>query len=203
MINEKNIRNYSITNYVNCLFFSNEKVPLFIENKDRRLNVVTTGPNLISLEWFKKDPEGFINSLKPEVPKFAQFLMNWKYDPIEAKTAIDNDEKSAMVSVALNKFEEFANRLKSKDLDWFDENIIQTPYEQDQIFFGKMTPVTVTANDLIDNRIKKELALQAFNHIYTNQQVNNMQLGRSLKLYGIRPERDRKNGTDIWYYTWD
>ena len=70
------------------------------------------------------------------------------------------------------------------------------------MFFGKMTPVAVTANDL-NGRIRKDLALQAFNHIYTNQQVNNMQLGRSLKLYGIRSERDRKNGTDTWYYEWD
>lgn len=202
MINEKNIRNYFITNYVNCLFFSNEKVPLFIEDKDRRLNVVTTGPNLISFPWFKKDPDKFINSLKPEVPKFAQFLMNWKYDPVAAKTCIENEEKRAMVSVALNKFEEFANRLKNKDVDWFEENIIHSTFEQNQIFLGNMDKIIVTASDL-EGRISKDLALQAFNHIYTNQQVNNMQLGRSLKLYGIRSERSRKVGDDNWYYAWD
>lgn len=202
MINEKNIRNYYITNYVNCLFFSNEKVPLFIENKDRRLNVVNTGSNLISFPWFKKDPEKFINSLKPEVPKFAQFLMNWKYDPVAAKTCIENEEKRAMVSVALNKFEEFANRLKGKDLEWFEENIIHSTFEQNQIFLGNMDKIIVTANDL-EGRISKDLALQAFNHIYTNQQVNNMQLGRSLKLYGIKSERSRKVGDDNWYYIWD
>ncbi len=202
MINEKNIRNYFITNYVNCLFFSNEKVPLFIENNDRRLNVVNTGSNLISFPWFKKDPEKFINSLKPEVPKFAQFLMNWKYDPVAAKTCIENEEKRAMVSVALNKFEEFANRLKGKDVEWFEENIIHSTFEQNQIFLGNMDKIIVTTSDL-EGKMRKDLALQAFNHIYTNQQVNNMQLGRSLKLYGIRSERSRKVGDDNWYYTWD
>ena len=202
MINEKNIRNYFITNYVNCLFFSNEKVPLFIENKDRRLNVVTTGPNLISFGWFKKDPEGFINSLKPEVPKFAQFLMNWKYDPVAAKTCIENEEKRAMVSVALNKFEEFAIRLKNKDLEWFEENIIYSDFDYNQDFLGKKPLLKLTEEDL-EGRIRKDLALQVFNRIYTNQQVNNMQLGRSLKLYGIRSERSRKVGDDSWYYAWD
>jgi len=202
MINEKNIRNYSITNYVNCLFFSNEKVPLFIEQKDRRLNVVTTGPNLISFEWFKKDPAGFISSLMPEVPKFAQFLMNWKYDPIAAKTCIDNDEKSAMVSVALNKFEEFAIRLKNADLEWFEENIIHSPYEQDMDILGRKSLVKMTADDL-KGKIKKDLALEAFNHIYYNQRVNNIQLGRSLKLYGIRSERSRTADDNNWYYRWD
>jgi hypothetical protein len=202
MINEKNIRNYFITNYVNCLFFSNEKVPLFIEQKDRRLNVVTTGPNLISFEWFKKGPEGFINSLKPEVPKFAQFLMNWKYDPIAAKTCIDNEEKSAMVSVAMNKFEEFAIRLKKADLEWFEENIIHSPYEQDMDFLGRRSLVKMTADDL-KGKINKNLALEVFNHIYYNQRVNNIQLGRSLKLYGIRPWRSRTADDNNWYYRWD
>lgn len=193
MINEKNIRNYSITNYVNCLFFSNEKVPLFIENKDRRLNVVTTGPNLTSFSWFKKDPEGYINSLKPEVPKFAQFLMNWKYDPIAAKTAIDNDEKSSMVSVALNKFEEFAIHLKKADKEWFEENISWFNLNDKKEF----------EDGLLIHNIRKELVLDAFNKIYNNQMVNGIQLGRSLKLYEIRSERSRKKDDKSWYYEWD
>lgn len=201
MINEKNIRNYFITNYVNCLFFSNEKVPLFIEQKDRRLNVVSTGPNLISFEWFKKDPAGFIDSLKPEVPKFAQFLMNWKYDPIDAKTCIDNEEKRAMVSVALNKFEEFAIRLKNADLDWFEENIIYSDYEINQDFLNRKSLFKITKDDL-GGIIKKERALEAFNHIYVNQQVNNIQLGKHLKNCGIRSERSRKTDDNNWYYIW-
>ena len=201
MINEKNIRNYFITNYVNCLFFSNEKVPLFIEQKDRRLNVVTTGPNLLSFDWFKKDPSGFINSLKPEVSKFAQFLMNWKYDPIAAKTCIDNEEKSAMVSVALNKFEEFAIHLKNADLEWFEENIIYSDYEITQDFLNRKSLFKITEEDL-KGSIKKERALEAFNHIYVNQQVNNIQLGKHLKNSGIRSERSRKIGDNNWYYMW-
>jgi hypothetical protein len=201
MINEKNIRNYLITNYVNCLFFSNEKVPLFIEQKDRRLNVVTTGPNLISFDWFKKDPEAYINTLKSEVPNFAQFLMNWDYDPIAAKTYINNEEKSAMASVALNKFEEFAIRLKKADLEWFEENIIYNDYELNLVFEGKLNKVKILASDL-QGKIRKELALDAFNKIYYNQKVNNIQLGRSLKLYGIRSERSRTTEDKNWYYVW-
>ncbi len=202
MINEKNIRNYFITNYVNCLFFSNEKVPLFIEQKDRRLNVVSTGPNLLTFDWFRKDPEAFIISLKAEVASFAQFLMNWKYDPIEAKTCIDNDEKAAMVSVGLNKFEEFAIHLKKADLEWFEENIIYSDYEINQDFLNRKSLFKLTEDDL-KGSIKKERALEAFNHIYVNQQVNNIQLGRSLKLYGIRSKRSRETGDNNWYYEWD
>ena len=170
-------------------------MPLFIEQRDRRLNVVTTGPNLLSFEWFKKDPELYINTLKTEVPNFAQFLMNWAYDPIAAKTCINNEEKSAMVSVALNKFEEFAIRLKKADHEWFEENI--------SLFSFESTKVKIAKAVLLKGKIRKDLALEAFNHIYTNQQVNSIQLGRSLKLYGIRPWRSRTADDNNWYYRWD
>ena len=71
--------------------------------------------------------------------------MNWKYDPIAAKTCIDNEEKSAMVSVALNKFEEFAIRLKNADLDWFEENIIYSDYEINQDFLNRKSLFKITA----------------------------------------------------------
>ena len=59
----------------------------------------------------------------------------------------------------------------------------------------------MTKDDL-NGSIKKERALEAFNHIYVNQKVNNIQLGRSLKLYGIRSERARKTDDNNWYYMW-
>ena len=59
----------------------------------------------------------------------------------------------------------------------------------------------MTADDL-KGKIKKNLALEVFNHIYYNQRVNNIQLGRSLKLYGIRPWRSRKTDDNNWYYVW-
>jgi len=43
MINEKNIKAYTIQNHVNCIFFSNENVPLLVESDDRRFNIVETG----------------------------------------------------------------------------------------------------------------------------------------------------------------
>ena len=121
-INEKNVKSFKITNYVNCLFFSNERVPIFIEDQDRRLNVVTTGGKLRAYEWFNKDPKGFIKKLGDEVPKFAQFLMNYNYNSNLAETVIDNEDKQAVVAVGMNRFEEFAHHLKLNDAEWFEEN---------------------------------------------------------------------------------
>ncbi len=186
IINEKNIRNYTITNYVNCLFFSNEEVPVFIEQGDRRFNVVVTGGNLREKDWFN-NPDGFIQKLEEEVPYFAQFLMNWDYDKIAAMTCIENDDKQLMVGAAMNKFEEFALHLKNEDVDWFEEN---------------SSPLLQSHYCNLDGKILKSSALKLFADIYSSYLTTDIELGKKLKLYGVESVRDRKGGADIKYYAW-
>ena len=189
-INEKNVKNYTITNYVNCIFFSNEKIPVFVEDKDRRLNIVTAAGVLRSYEWFNKNPEAFIEDLKKELPRFAQFLMNYKYDAQLAKTVIDNDDKKALVSVGMNRYEEFAYHLKKSDVDWFNENIRKD-------MFG--TPGELKAEE-VTGKILKSRALELYKNIYDQKNASLVDLGKKLKLYGIISYRDKKD--DNHYYQW-
>ncbi|MCH7618751.1 MAG: primase alpha helix C-terminal domain-containing protein, partial [Candidatus Marinimicrobia bacterium] len=120
MINEKNIKSYLITNYVNCMFFSNEVVPLLVEENDRRFNVVVTGEALVNLSWF--DIESTPSALTEEVPMFAQYLKNFKYDEKVAKKVIKNQAKKDIVSAGMGRFEELARKLKNNDHDWLEDN---------------------------------------------------------------------------------
>ena len=190
-INEKNVKNFTITNYVNCIFFSNEKIPVFVEDKDRRLNIVTAAGVLRNYEWFSKDPEAFIEDLKKELPRFAQFLMNYKYDAQLAKTVIDNDDKKALVSVGMNRYEEFAYHLKKVDVDWFNENIRKD-------IFG--TPKSLEEKDVKESRILKSRALELYKNIYDQNYASLVDLGKKLKLYGIVSYRDKRD--DSHYYQW-
>ncbi|MBK7631310.1 MAG: toprim domain-containing protein [Ignavibacteriales bacterium] len=190
-INEKNVKNFTITNYVNCIFFSNEKIPVFVEDKDRRLNIVTAAGVLRNYEWFNKNPEAFIEDLKKELPKFAQFLMNYKYDAQLAKTVIDNDDKKALVSVGMNRYEEFAYHLKKVDVDWFNENIRKD-------IFG--TPKSLEEKDVKESRILKSRALELYKNIYDQNYASLVDLGKKLKLYGIVSYRDKRD--DSHYYQW-
>jgi len=187
IINEKNIRNYTVTNYVNCLFFSNETIPVFIEPGDRRFNIVVTGGKLRDKEWFN-DPDEFIRKLEAETPHFAQFLMNWKYDKNLAMTCIENEEKRLMVSAAMNKFEEFAYHLKRNDIVWFEAN---ASYAVKQLYQN------------LDGRILKSSAQKLFADIYSRHLTTDEELGKKLGLYGIKPHRERKGGTDLHYYKWE
>ncbi len=178
-INEKQVRNYDITNNVNCIFFSNEKIPVIIENQDRRFNVVNTGKALRDYDWFSQNPEGFLHQLEDEVGIFAQFLMNWKYDSNMAKTCIDNEEKELMVTASMNRFEEFAYHLRHEDIEWFEENISSS--------IG-IPMVRLTKND-INGKIRKELALKVFNEIFNTNPVNEELLGQHMKLNGINSDK--------------
>ena len=192
MINEKHVRQFFITNHVNCIFFSNERIPIFIEEGDRRFNVVTTGKALRSYPWFAQNPELFLESLNDEIPYLAQFLMNWKYDPIEAKTCIENDDKSTMLSASMNRYEEFAYRLKTEDLYWFDENISSS--------LG-MPMIHITKDD-ITGKIRKDFALRLFNNIYNTYPVTEEKLGSEMKIYGLDSVRKKENNERVRYYIW-
>jgi DNA primase catalytic core len=194
-INDKNVRQFYITNYVNCIFFSNEAIPIYIEHKDRRYNVVQTQGNLMNADWFKNDPEGFIAGLTEEVPMFAQFLMNWKYDPLKAKQVFVNETKATMVSSAMTRYEEFALHLKNVNLDWFKENA------NDSAMFAKKLPLDAVKIKKVEKRTLREL----FEQIFTDTKINDVHFGKRMAECGIRSARlsdpnsqkEKKN-----YYIW-
>ncbi len=192
-INEKQIRPFPIENFVNCIFFSNEGVPVLIEEGDRRFNVVATGKPLRELSWFKNNPKEFIASISEEVPVFAQFLMNYNYNPIDANTVIMNEEKSALIKVGMNRFQEFAKYLKEQDVDWFNENISAENY----------SPIAEIKKEDIEGKILKETALKLFNSINPKNVETKTSLTVKLAVYGIVAERliDQK-GKRQQYYKW-
>ena len=190
-INEKHVKVYSVRNYANCLFFSNEIVPLAIEDNDRRFNIVRTGPNLSTYSWFK-DRESFFTGITSELPVFAQYLMNYDYDPVLAKTPIENEEKSYMQEMTMDRFEEFATKLKNGDWEWMNES--QT--DESNPYFGTLSD-KLGPNDL-NGRILKDRALRIFNSIYSNYKVSLVTLAKKLKGYGI--ESSRPGGNDRRYY---
>lgn len=193
-INEKNVKAYYLTNYVNCLFFSNESVPVFIESGDRRFNVVLTGGNLSRYDWFEKDPIGFIAKIENEVPAFAQFLMNWNYDPLQAKRVFTNSAKETMVSSAMNRFEEFVQKLKAMDISWFQDQVNTGFYKFD------------LEAEIKKKRVLKEKLLELFISIYADTKISKIQFGKKMNEYGVQSIRTSIPGnpnSKISYYTWD
>ena len=185
MINEKNVKVFTIDNHVNAIFFSNNEIPVLIEENDRRFNVVKTCGNMRKQSWFA-DPEQFFLDLKLELPLFAEYLINYDYDAGLAKTVISNYTKDALVDIGMSRYAEFSSHLKANDVDWFLDNM-------DSIF-----PSSNIKTLGLNGSISKDIAVSAFNEIY-QENIGKGKLTKELKLYGIRPgEKDEKK-----VYRWD
>jgi len=197
-INEKNVKAYFVRNYANCLFYSNESIPVLIEQGDRRFNVVKTGSKLKNKSWFNR-PDEFFDELSKELPNFAQYLMNLNYDPVKAKTVINNPEKDSLINVAKNRYQEFAEKLKAKDCEWLNDSQVSS----NKLFEDK---IYVEAK-MLERKILKDTAVEVFNKIHPNSKVTKPQLTKQLELYGIKAKRLKENESDSekerkQFYVW-
>ena len=189
-INEKNVKVFTIDNHVNAVFFSNEQIPVLIENGDRRYNVVQTGGNLRKNSWFS-DPKKFLKDLEAEAPLFAEYLMNFDYDSNLAETVINNSKKQSLVQAGMNRFEDFANHLKENDVEWFKENMDQFT-------------VSLRFDDLIlDGEIDKDTALSLFKEI-NGEKISTKKLTTELALYEVKKGRGKRDaeGKRAPVYKW-
>ena len=121
-----------------------------------------------------------ILALKQELPLFAQYLWNHKIDMRKANTVLMSEEKENLISVGLNKFEEFAKNLKKGDTSWFLDNINDDSFD----------PITeVDLLTIKTGEICKSLAKKIFNRIFNGNPVSKVMLTKHLKLYSVEPDR--------------
>ena len=199
-INEKNIRTYQIENNVNCVFYSNERVPLLVERSDRRFTIIETGDNLAKKSWFQV-PESF-DAFKKEMKSFAQFLWNLDVDETKANTPLKNNMKDALISAGQNRWEEFVYYLKKADQKWFEEN---TELLKDWDGCEKQPEYALLSWENIEKRkqITKEEAFRLFTELYKDKRITKSTLSKHLLLYGIRGQRKRAGDDRLQYYEWD
>ena len=186
MINEKNVKVFTIDNHANALFFSNNEIPVLIEENDRRFNVVRTGGNMRKQSWFA-DPEQFFVDMKSELSVFAEYLINYNYDPALAKTVISNSVKDALVDIGMTRYAEFSSHLKTNDVGWFVESM------------DSVLPASNIKALGLNGWIEKDSALSAFKDIYQDDHMTKSKLTKELKLHGIRI--GEINGKKV--YRWD
>ncbi|MHA1912058.1 MAG: DUF5906 domain-containing protein [Candidatus Kariarchaeaceae archaeon] len=199
LINEKHIRTYEIDNCANILFFSNEVIPILIEEGDRRFNVIETGSKLKNVSSFAADPTAFIKTLKDELSSFAQFLLNYKHSARLADDVIENNAKASIQELSMNRFELFASKLKCNDWDWFDENYPTIGFNGT---YDRRSGL-MTEKELESKRVNKDKLIRTFNSVNDGAFVSSTKLTQQLKLTGIVAKRKREVGFEPeHFYKW-
>ena len=202
-VNEKNIRTYQIDNNVNCIFYSNERVPLLVEKSDRRYSIIETGGNLAQFDWFKVP--GSFEAYKKELPAFAQYLWNIEVDQKMANSTIDNELKKSLISAGQNRWEEFSHRLKSADEEWFVGNTqdVNGFYPFDRYIETPQYLDLDWDNICDEHSLPKDQALRLFMEIYRDKSVTKHSLTKHLAMYGIRGQRKGAGADRVQFYEWD
>jgi hypothetical protein len=207
-VNEKNIRTYQLDNNINCIFYSNEKVPLLVERSDRRFTIMETGDNLANQDWF--DASKSFKKFKIELPLFAQYLWNYDVNMDEVNKPLSTDLKNVLISAGQSRWEEFVHHLKLADHEWFKEMTqdIKGFYPL-EISVGKTKRTMAQYEELSWENIKKEKyltkdqALRLFQELYRDKGITKNSLSRHLAPYGFRVQRKGTGDDRMQYYDWN
>ncbi|MEF3191751.1 MAG: DUF5906 domain-containing protein [Campylobacterales bacterium] len=138
------------------LFTTNEPIGLEIEPSDRRFTIFQTGEPLKQCNFLGYGSyNALAAAIKSELNDFALYLKNFQIDVNLANTALDTEEKAAMVEVTNDKFELFVNALKKKDIEFFSSLPLNLK--------------TTLLNDFEKNRFCKESVREIFEALFDEE----------------------------------
>ena len=207
-VNEKNIRTYQLNNNINCIFYSNEKVPLLVERSDRRFTIMETGGNLANKKWFKVP--GSFKKFQKELPEFAQYLWNYDVNMKEANKPFSTDLKDVLISAGQSRWEEFVHHLKDGDKVWFQEmtqdikSFYLTGLFNDKPKFSSAQHVSLDWDQIKKEKyLTKDQALRLFQELYRDKGITKNSLSRHLAPFGFRVQRKGTGDDRMQYYDWN
>ncbi len=108
-----------LPSFTNFIFLTNRADAVKIEDSDRRYNVAPRQEEKIEQAY----PELLQNldALEPELYILAGVLNKFKVDVRMAHTALENDAKKEMKEVSMSVLEEFANAIRTRNLEYFTD----------------------------------------------------------------------------------
>ncbi len=132
-----------------------------------------------------------MKALQSELPFFAQYLINYKYDSTKADTEFMNDAKKKIIGSSMSMFEEFAKKLIEKDYEWLRD--------ESGVFLNRSWDLETVK----DGYILKDVAVDVFNRLYSKNFTSPNILSKQLQHYGIKIDgRVMVNNCRVSAYTW-
>lgn len=179
----KGVDTFQTFNFMNFILFSNSQHPIFIDDEDRRFNVIRNeeAKKVSQLEIYRG-----LDNLEPdierELPEFANIIFTIEYDTELANIPIESEAKDRLKSLSKDEYEEFAERLKAKDADYFllDEVFPVTEREkllnQTRSEIAQMVIDTITSDGAIPARYMSRICKYHFNHNHYKSILDRLKL---------------------------
>jgi hypothetical protein len=145
IVNQKFIKPRQVKNYANCIFFSNNSIPVSVENSDRRYSIFTANTSLDSL-YSKSEISDLVDKIESgECVKFWAILLAYNYSSTEALNVFVNDEK------------EIIQRTTQEWTTIFSDLLIQKKYDKLYDWLFELISFNGTENNYRIENLKKEI----------------------------------------------
>lgn len=119
-IERKGIDEFYVPNFLNCMFFSNNSIPIQLSSTDRRYSVFNTSDTNLK-EVCKNmgiSSSDFYAKLEEESDAFIEDLINFKWDRDLATSAISTEAKEILAEVTSMKIESVGKKIRTQDCNW-------------------------------------------------------------------------------------
>lgn len=131
----KGVDSYVAKNHMNFILFSNNDLPMILDQKDRRYNVVKNdnAKKVKQLSFFTCEDD-LPPLIEKELPSFADILFTLMFDRGLANTPMETAAKEKLMNLSADEYDKFVDALRNGDSDYFLLDEIFKSDKSDELF---------------------------------------------------------------------
>lgn len=120
--------------------------------------------------------------IKNELPEFANIIFKLEYDNELANIPVESEAKDRLKSLSKDDFEDFAERLKAKDADFFLLDEVFPVTEKEKLLDQTRSDIAEMVEDIIDQhgvipaRYMSKICKYHFNHYHNKAVLDRLKL---------------------------
>ena len=197
----KGVDMFQSHNFMNFILFSNSEHPIFIDEEDRRFNVIRNDNAVKVSDLSIYREEKYLEpDIANELNEFANIIFTLEYSRELANKPIDSEAKNRLKALSRDDFEEFVEKLKAKDANYFMIEDIFPITDKDKLLglsrseIAQMVIDTITSDGVIPATYMSRICKYHFNHYHY------MSVLKRLKLKGLDEKNKRVGGTQMKVY---
>lgn len=196
----KGVDTFQTSNFMNFILFSNSEHAIFLDDEDRRFNVIRNdGAIKVSDLSIYRGLKYLETDIANELQEFADIVFTLEYDRELANHPIETEAKNRLKALSKDEYEEFAERLKAKDANYFllDEIFPITEPEKNM---GLKTDIAAMVENMID--LHGVIPARYMSKIckYHFQYHNYKSTLKRLKLKGVEETTQKFDGISMKIY---
>lgn len=109
---------YSVLNFTNWIFSSNQSDPVTVPKNDRRFNV-----SPYQSKPFPKPTDEWLDSLETELAAFFNYLMSYEVNKERAATPLENEARDNLIQLSQTTAESTASAIQEGDFTYFIDQL--------------------------------------------------------------------------------